>query len=49
VIWGSVAASFTIEQDGLPVMIISQDGELWNGETCESRVGALKARLLPLA
>lgn len=31
--WGSIAASFMIEQDGLPVLSLSDKGdrELWNG------------------
>ncbi|WVW84663.1 hypothetical protein I302_106697 [Kwoniella bestiolae CBS 10118] len=44
VIWGSVAASFTIEQDGLP-MITNIDGdgdELWNGEDPWERVREMK-------
>ena len=30
--WGSIAASFVIEQDGLPVLSLSDKGdrELWN-------------------
>ncbi|WWD18480.1 hypothetical protein CI109_102932 [Kwoniella shandongensis] len=32
--WGSVAASFTIEQNGLPKLTKGEDGkELWNGES----------------
>ncbi|WWC88679.1 uncharacterized protein L201_003592 [Kwoniella dendrophila CBS 6074] len=42
VIWGSVAASFTIEQDGLPVLTKNADKELWNGEDPLKRVKIMK-------
>ncbi|WRT67782.1 uncharacterized protein IL334_004756 [Kwoniella shivajii] len=38
VIWGSVAASFTIEQDGLPTLTRKNGKELWNGEDPWDRV-----------
>ncbi|OCF43575.1 hypothetical protein I317_02593 [Kwoniella heveanensis CBS 569] len=44
VIWGNVAASFTIEQDGLPHLSIGENGrELWNGQDPWLRVEEMKA------
>ena len=57
VLWGSVAASFVIEQDGLPSLAHhegegGQEGkeeeereELWNGEKALDRVAEMKARM----
>nr|XP_019012750.1 uncharacterized protein I206_02245 [Kwoniella pini CBS 10737]OCF51531.1 hypothetical protein I206_02245 [Kwoniella pini CBS 10737] len=42
VIWGSVAASFTIEQDGLPILTVKNDKELWNGQDPLERVMIMK-------
>lgn len=40
---GSVAASFVIEQIGLPHRIASQDGkDMWNGEAFAARVGQFR-------
>lgn len=35
---GNVAASFAIEQIGLPVLQVTDDGELWNGEQVKDRM-----------
>jgi len=44
--WGSVAASFAIEQVGMPQLGRSTErGELWNGESATDRLDALKLRL----
>jgi len=46
IIWGSVAASFTIEQDGLPHLTVSSVGrELWNGQDPWDRVEEMRERL----
>jgi len=45
-LWGSVAASFAIEQVGLPQM--GQDNEvneIWNGIRVEDRLAEFKSRL----
>jgi sugar/nucleoside kinase (ribokinase family) len=44
--WGSVAASFTIEQVGMPRITPSADGtiELWNGVSVEERLQDFKQR-----
>ncbi|OXG83439.1 hypothetical protein C349_03002 [Cryptococcus neoformans var. grubii Br795] len=40
--WGSVAASFAIEQNGLPQLTKTSDGpELWNGQNPQERLTAL--------
>jgi len=45
-IWGSVAASFAIEQVGMPVLGKSQAGkETWNGVVVQERLDELKARI----
>lgn len=45
-LWGNVAASFAIEQVGLPALTIDADGnETWNGVRVESRVSDYFARL----
>ncbi|MCJ1431536.1 hypothetical protein MMC27_000889 [Xylographa pallens] len=44
-IWGSVAASFAIEQVGMPKLSIREDGtELWNGEAVADRVNVMEER-----
>jgi hypothetical protein len=43
--WGSVAASFVIEQDGLPDMSNVEGRELWNAQEPMSRVADLQKRL----
>jgi hypothetical protein len=43
VIWGTVAASFIVEQVGLPVMTTREDGtEMWNGDLVRDRVKHLE-------
>ncbi|KAI5359231.1 Putative carbohydrate kinase PfkB, ribokinase [Septoria linicola] len=43
--WGSVAASFTIEQVGMPVLTPADcDGEKWNGASVADRLVAYRAR-----
>ncbi|CZR66803.1 related to MAK32 protein [Phialocephala subalpina] len=38
--WGSVAASFMIEQVGVPVLGVDEEGrETWNGDSVERRLG----------
>ncbi|ORY24307.1 Ribokinase-like protein [Naematelia encephala] len=47
IIWGTVSASYTIEQLGPPVLEVCQDGtELWNGEDPMNRVESLRRRLV---
>jgi len=44
VVWGSVAASFIVQQVGLPVLTTSEDGsETWNGAGVRERVDNLVA------
>ena len=43
---GNVAASFVVEQVGVPTLTLSEDGtELWNGESFSARLQAYRARL----
>jgi hypothetical protein len=45
VIWGSVAASFIVQQVGLPVLTSSGEGsEMWNGDSVRDRVDNLVSR-----
>ncbi|KAK7394058.1 hypothetical protein QQX98_013158 [Neonectria punicea] len=45
-IWGTVAASFAIEQVGVPVLGRDMDGqETWNGQRAQARVRELRQRL----
>jgi len=46
-IWGSVAASFCIEQVGVPVLVrgIEGEDERWNGANVEERVGEFRQRV----
>ncbi|MCJ1288163.1 hypothetical protein MMC26_007518 [Xylographa opegraphella] len=50
-LWGSVAASFAIEQVGMPKLSIREDGtELWNGEAVADRIKVMGERgPLPIA
>jgi hypothetical protein len=44
--WGSIAASFAIEQVGVPELCKDADGEeKWNGDRVQDRLDALQARL----
>ena len=44
-LWGSVAASFAIEQVGMPRLSLREDGtELWNGEAVADRVRVMEER-----
>ncbi|KAL1876509.1 hypothetical protein Daus18300_002753 [Diaporthe australafricana] len=48
--WGSIAASFAIEQVGVPELGRDDDGEeTWNGARVQDRLEALQARLEPPA
>ncbi|KFZ25421.1 hypothetical protein V502_00106 [Pseudogymnoascus sp. VKM F-4520 (FW-2644)] len=42
--WGAVAASFAIEQVGMPVLSIDENGERWNGVVVGERMRELEAR-----
>ena len=43
---GNVAASFVVEQVGVPALSMSEDGtELWNGADVSARLQAYKARI----
>jgi sugar/nucleoside kinase (ribokinase family) len=43
--WGSVTASFAIEQVGMPVLEKTENGETWNGVSAGDRLADLKQRL----
>ena len=46
VVWGSVAASFIVEQVGLPVLTTRENGtESWNGASFKDRVDDLIRRI----
>ena len=44
-VWGSIAASFAIEQVGMPVLSHGSQGETWNGVRVEDRLVEFKSRL----
>jgi sugar/nucleoside kinase (ribokinase family) len=44
-IWGSIAASFAIEQVGMPALTQDVDGERWNGQRLQTRVDNFVQRL----
>ena len=44
-IWGSIAASFAIEQVGMPVLTEHPGGERWNGEKVQDRYDRFMRRL----
>jgi len=39
-LWGTIAASFAIEQIGMPRLQKTADGELWNGDSVQYRLEA---------
>ncbi|KAF1832043.1 Ribokinase-like protein [Decorospora gaudefroyi] len=43
--WGSISASFAIEQVGMPILSRSADGETWNGVGVKDRLSDFKQRL----
>ncbi|KAF2713236.1 Ribokinase-like protein [Pleomassaria siparia CBS 279.74] len=43
--WGSIAASFAIEQVGMPVLAHNPQGETWNDVRVEDRLSEFKQRL----
>ncbi|KAF2999020.1 hypothetical protein E8E13_008136 [Curvularia kusanoi] len=43
--WGSVSASFAIEQVGMPVLGQGPQGETWNGVSVEERLSEFKEKL----
>ena len=43
--WGSIAASFAIEQVGMPALSQGQEGERWNHVVVEERLSEFKQRL----
>ncbi|KAJ4405205.1 hypothetical protein N0V91_005363 [Didymella pomorum] len=43
--WGSISASFAIEQVGMPLLAQSPQGETWNGVRVEERLSEFKQRL----
>lgn len=45
-IWGSIAASFAIEQVGMPILSETRDGEVWNGMHVADRLSAFEQRLV---
>lgn len=44
-IWGSITASFAIEQVGMPSLSHSAEGERWNGVRVDDRLSEFKHRL----
>lgn len=44
-VWATVAASFAVEQVGLPMLIRDADGESWNGVSVMERLQEYKWRL----
>jgi sugar/nucleoside kinase (ribokinase family) len=46
VIWGSISASFCIEQVGMPTLTQHTDGERWNGDKVQERLAQFRTRLL---
>ncbi|ORY18504.1 Ribokinase-like protein [Clohesyomyces aquaticus] len=43
--WGSISASFAIEQVGMPALSQDEGGETWNGVRVEDRLSDFKQRL----
>ncbi|KAF2639575.1 MAK32-like protein [Massarina eburnea CBS 473.64] len=44
-IWGTISASFAIEQIGMPLLSSTASGETWNGVRVEDRISEFKERL----
>ncbi|BEJ13470.1 hypothetical protein CspHIS471_0306440 [Cutaneotrichosporon sp. HIS471] len=44
-LYGTVSASFVIEQLGPPSLSVSTEGELWNGDSAQHRLAALSERV----
>ncbi|KAF2401985.1 MAK32-like protein [Trichodelitschia bisporula] len=44
-VWGSIAASFAIENVGMPVLTEHKDEERWNGERVQDRIESFKRQL----
>jgi sugar/nucleoside kinase (ribokinase family) len=44
VCWGNVAASFVVEQTGLPVLSLTEGGEKWNGGVVKERLEQYRLR-----
>lgn len=44
-IWGSISASFAIEQVGMPILAHSPQGETWNGVRVEDRLEEFRKRV----
>ena len=44
-IWGSISASFAIEQVGMPILSHTPEDERWNGVRVEERLSEFKQRL----
>jgi sugar/nucleoside kinase (ribokinase family) len=42
---GAVAASFAIEQIGMPILDSEGDSETWNGDSVQRRIDELKQRI----
>jgi sugar/nucleoside kinase (ribokinase family) len=43
--YGTVAASFALEQVGVPVLVAGRDGETWNGERVLGRLEGYRRRV----
>lgn len=46
-LYGSVAASYAIEQGGLPKVSHNDEEERWNGDAPTWRIEQMRCRLLP--
>ena len=44
-VWGSISASFAIEQVGMPTLSSTEHGETWNGVRVDDRLSEFKERL----
>jgi len=44
-IWGSISASFAIEQVGMPILSHTTEGETWNGTRVDHRLSEFKLRV----